>query len=205
MARKAFPRRSESHELIASEVLRKHAQRTGVPIRMPIPIELIIEQTYELEIMYDVIAEPPGLTILGALAPTRRQIIINSTHEGFLTDVFGPERFTFAHELAHWIYDAENPDQLSLDLDSAGHETFCYHRDSPGLPDQVWVREINANKLAAAILLPEGFMREAVAADILGDLRGWARRWGVSQQSLRIRLGDLGLIDEAGIAGLDFH
>lgn len=154
---------------------------------------MIIEQTYELEVTYDVIVEPPGVMILGALAPSKRRIILNARHQNLLDEVIGPERFTLAHELAHWVYDAENPDQLSLALDNAVSETFCYHRESPGLPETDRIREINANKLAAALLLPEFLVREAALGDNHRELREAARRWGVSLQALSIRLEELGL------------
>ena len=106
----------------------------------------------------------------------------------------GPERFTLAHELAHWIYDADNPNQLAFDLGDEIEETYCYHRESPGLSDTLRIREINANKLAAHLLLPEYLVRQAKISKVLTDLRGTATRWQVSRTTLRIRLEDLGLI-----------
>jgi hypothetical protein len=193
MARSTYPRSSHRHETIAAAILRRHSQLTGRPVELPIPIEMIIERTYRLTVEYDLVDEPPGLTILGALAPTRRTIVINTAHQDLLDEVVGPERFTLAHELAHWVYDAENPDQMALEFAEAGIELFCYHRKTPGLPDTDRIREINANKLAAALLMPESLIHEADLEGTEQELRAAARRWGVSFQALLIRLDELGL------------
>ena len=167
----------------------------GAPITLPVPIELIIEQIYELEILWDEISEPPGTVILGALAPRDRRILLNSRHEALFERWIGPERFTLAHELAHWIYDAEDPNQAALDFDAQSEELYCYRRESPGLPESARIREVNANNLAAHLLLPEGLVRAGMD-DARRDFPGTAARWGVSRTTLRIRLENLGLIDE---------
>ncbi len=130
------------------------------------------------------------------LAPSDRRIVLNLRHQNLFEQWLGPERFTLAHELAHWIYDAENPDQLSLDLDSQPAEQYCYHRESPRLSETLRIREMNANKLAANLLLPEDLVRRADIEEVLGDFRGTAARWEVSRTTLLIRLQDLGVIDE---------
>ena len=170
---------------------------------LPVPIELIVEETYGLEILWEEIPEPPGTVILGALAPRDRRILLNSRHEAFFGQWMGPERFTLAHELAHWIYDAENPDQLALDLDAQPTERYCYHRESRGLSEDLRIREVNANKLAAHLLLPEELVRSASIDEVLGDFAGTAARWQVSHTMLRIRLQELGLINEDDVAQLN--
>ena len=163
---------------------------------LPVPIELIIEQTYELEVLRDEIPEPPGTVILGALSSRDRRIMLNSRHQAFFEQWLGPERFTLAHELAHWIYDAENPDQLTMDLEVQPAEEYCYYRESPGLSKTLRLREVNANKLAAHLLLPEDLVRHSDIEKVLEDFRGTAARWQVSLTTLRIRLRELGLIDD---------
>lgn len=202
MARPTFPRSQDQHEHVALDVLNRHSAQTGWPVSLPVPIDLIIEQTYGLGVIYEPIAEPPGSMILGALVAVQRRIIINTRHEDLLGTVIGPERFTLAHELGHWLYDAENPDQQAFDFGEAA-ETFCYHRESAAMSDDSRIREVNANKFAAALLLPAACLLSAVD-DALADQRGFASRCGVSQQTLAIRLGELGVALEAprGIAPL---
>ena len=196
MPRRPFPRADYLHASTARKVLTRHAVLVGAPIVLPVPIELIIEQTYGLEILWEEIREPPDTIVLGALAPHDRRILLNSRHMALFERYIGPERFTLAHELAHWIYDAENPAQLALDFDLKPPERYCYYRDSPGLSDSLRIREVNANKLAAHLLLPEDLVRRENIDALLADLPGIAMRWQVSRTTLRIRLQDLGLIAE---------
>ena len=203
MPRRTYPRPDHHHAVTASNVLVRHASTVGVPVRLPVPIELIIEQTYGLEILWEDVPEAPGTLILGALAPRDRRIVLNTQHEGLFEQYMGPERFTLAHELAHWIYDADDPDQLTLDLDEQPAEIYCYHRESLGLSETMRIREMNANKLAAHLLLPEDLVRRANITEVLKDFAGTAERWQVSRTTLRIRLQDLGLVREHSTAGID--
>lgn len=195
MTRPTRPRSESSHELVAAEVLRKHASLTGTPITLPVPIEAIVEQTYGIAVLYDEIEEQPGAKILGALSPADKTIVLNTKHEDMLGSVIGPERFTYAHELGHWIYDAEDPNQGSLEFGTdAEPQRFCRDVASSGLARVEQLRETNANKLAAHLLLPEALVRAADLSAVLCDFRGTAHRWGVSQECLRIRLEGLGLL-----------
>jgi Zn-dependent peptidase ImmA (M78 family) len=203
MPRKTFPRRDDHHRVVAGEILEKHARRTGRPIELPVPIELIIESTFGLEIVFETLDEPPDTMILGALYPHSKRIVLNERHTAMFETWIGPERFTLAHELSHWIYDADDPNQLSLDLDHTVGERFCYHREAPGLADEVRIREINANKLASHLLLPEHLVRAVDIDTVLDDFRATAAHWGVSQKTLRIRLETLGLIDDLDVQRLN--
>ena len=196
MPRRTYPRSDHQHALTASKVLVRHALNVGVPVALPVPIELIIEQTFKLEILWEEVPEPPGTVILGGLAPRDHRIVLNLRHQALFEKWLGPERFTLAHELAHWVYDADNPDQLALDIDAQPAELYCYHRESPRLPEHLRIREVNANKLAAHLLLPEDLVRRAGIGEVLKDLPGTAKRWQVSRTALQIRLQDLGLIQD---------
>ena len=203
MPRRTYPRPDHQHATTASNVLTRHALTRGALITLPIPIDLIIEQTYGLEILWEEIEEPPDTVVLGALIARDRRIVLNLRHEALFEKYIGPERFTLAHELAHWIYDADDPDQLAFDLGGQPAEQYCYHRESPGLSDILRIRELNANKLAAHLMLPEDQVRRANIDEVLRDLPGTARRWQVSRTTLGIRLQSLGLIREEDVAQLN--
>ena len=203
MPRQTYPRPDHHHAMTASRVLVRHASRVGAPVDLPVPVELIIEQTYRLEILWEDVSEPSDTVILGALAPRDRRIVLNLRHQALFEQYMGPERFTLAHELGHWIYDADDPDQLALDLGEHPPERYCYHRESPGLSEILRIRELNANKFAAHLLLPEHLVRRADIGEVLKDLPGTARRWQVSRTTLRIRLQELGFIGEHGTAQMD--
>ncbi|MGQ0433147.1 MAG: ImmA/IrrE family metallo-endopeptidase [Microthrixaceae bacterium] len=183
---------------MADEVLRRHATKAGKPIELPVPIELIVEITYELSIDWHDIDEPADHKILGALSPSTRTIVMNTRHLPMFERWVGPERFTLAHELAHWLYDAENPEQGTLDLGGT-NEIFCRRDDTTKLDETTKLREQNANALAAHILLPDDLVLAHSLDAVLADFRGTAHAWGVSQQTLRIKLERLGVLDDADI------
>lgn len=196
MPRPTYPRPEHQHAKTASSVLLKHASFVGARVTLPVPIELIIEQTYGLEILWEDVQEPPDSVILGKLQPRIRRIVLNSRHQAMFEEWIGPERFTLAHELAHWIYDADNPDQLVFSIEEDQAEQYCYHDESPNLRalETLRIRELNANKLAAHLLLPEELVRQANLEEVLNDFAGTAMKWQVSRTTLRIRLQELGLL-----------
>lgn len=201
MARRTYPRKNDAHKLIAAEVLRRHATKTGELIELSIPIERIVEVSYELSIEWNDIDEPPDHKILGALSPSTRTIVMNTRHLPMFDRWVGPERFTLAHELAHWLYDAENPEQGTLDFGDTS-EIFCRRDDTSVLDDTTRIREQNANALAAHVLLPDDLVLAQDLDAVLADFRATAYAWGVSQQMLRIKLERLGLLDDADIGRL---
>lgn len=204
MARKTFPRRPHIHEVTADIVLRRHEAVAGESVGLPVPVEDIIERTMGLTILYDEIEEPAGTMILGALSPSDRLIVLNERHVALFEEVVGPEKFTIAHELGHWVYDADDPNQQSLDFTSSTDEVFCYHRDgSENVADAARLREISANGFASCLLMPKHLILAADVNEVLADFRGTARGWGVSQQALRIRLEKLDLIDDQDLHQLN--
>ena len=196
MPRQTYPRSNYHHALTASKVLARHALAVGSPVTLPVPIEMIIEQTFKLDILWDEVEEPPGTIILGKLKPHRQRILLNTRHETLFEQYIGPHHFTLAHELAHWIYDADSPDQLAFDLEAQPAAQYCYHRESPGLSEDLRIREVNANKLAAHLLLPEDLVRSVSIDEVMEDFSGTAEAWLVSRKTLSIRLKELGLLDE---------
>lgn len=195
----AYPRSTESHEVTANGVLELHARRSGWQPSLPVPIEAIVGQTYGLQVDWEDVAETRDERILGVLQPRAGIITLNQRHRDLLSAVVGPARFSLAHELGHWLYDADR-DSLLFD-----HPVFC-RRLADADPRQV--REVNADRLAAALLLPRGLMRSALGlfptlpSSRSGQgrrtldnsvLNAKARQWGVSRQTLRSRLETLGL------------
>ena len=192
MARRTYPRSAESHERKAASILRRHAETTGQALSLPVPIEMIVEQTYELTVIYDNIDEPDDAMILGALDPSSRTIVMNEAHQDLFEDVIGPDRFTLAHELSHWVYDADDPNQMALFRPDGNDRVFCLDRRAVGLSDSERIREVNANKLAAALLLPASLVLDEAHRIATVDHRTLASSWGVSQQAFAIRLEQLG-------------
>lgn len=93
------------------------------------------------------------------------------------------QRFTLAHELAHFI--------LHRDLIEHRVVDNAMYR-STELPDRY---ESQANSLAVDILMPFQRVKTEHARD--AEVRELARRFGVSQEAMRIRLQWMGLLPPA--------
>lgn len=77
----------------------------------------------------------------------KRVIVINEKHHD------NRKRFTFAHELAHLYLHGDQ----ALNVDS--EESPIFLRDERSSTGEYW-REVEANRLAAAILMPADLLRE---------------------------------------------
>jgi hypothetical protein len=190
-ARRAWPRSQAEHETTTAEVLQGYAARTGWRPTLPVPVADIVETWYELLIVCKPILEPPGEIILGALSPRDKTIQLNERHLAFFDAWVGPETFTLAHELGHWVYDAVDPNQGQL-FDDAFEAVFCRHGDN-GSHDGGDIREVNANKFASCLVLPANLIKAAVTVPFptWSALGVSATTWGVSKTTLRIRLETL--------------
>jgi hypothetical protein len=188
------PRSAQAHEVAAGQVLERFSVSERWAPCLPVPIERIVESTYDLEILWTAIEEPAGEQILGALQPADRRILLNERHAALFDTVIGPYRFTLAHELGHWLYDADDPNQGSL-FDSPDDAAAVFCR-SVSLSDGD-LREVNANKFASRLLLPATLVRGALRQRLASRtaFSQTAAEWGVSKQTLTIRLTDLGMQD----------
>ncbi len=99
-------------------------------------------------------------------------------------------RFTIAHEIGHILLHAE--EQLHVDE----RYPFALRDDRSSLA--IDAREIEANQFAAALLMPEQFLRadvlERLAQDSEEETAALARRYGVSAHAMAIRLSVLHLV-----------
>ena len=152
-----------------SDVISRHMSE------IPVNLRAIID---ELGIEF---REDPTLpaTIAGKLmrewsAPSGYRITVNAR------DNPRRQRFTMAHELAHYV--------LHRDLLGEGHIDSALYR-STTLSDEY---ERQADRFAAQILLPAETLREAFN-NTSKALSVLARMFDVSDAALRIRLSELGL------------
>lgn len=156
---------------------RKFLLEVGGDIR-PLPVEQLVQsQGLELAMLPESDDDLSGFFFREG---ERRVIGVNATHPSVR------QRFTIAHELGHFVlHDSEG-----LHLDQA----FKFRDRSSALA--IDPQEIDANRFAAELLMPEDEVLEAVRS---GDLdlndnqavRRLARHFGVSQQALMIRLATL--------------
>ena len=171
-----------------TQVIARYASLAGWTPSLPVPIEQILEVVYDLRILWDELEEAPGETILGALIPSERRIVMNQRHlEGRLRTM-GPINFTFAHELGHWLFDVVDPNQGELFADAT--TVFC--RGAENAERAAVTRERNCDRFAARLLLPSGLLDVHELGFLDGErLRDAARAWGVSLLTLEIRISEL--------------
>jgi Zn-dependent peptidase ImmA (M78 family) len=141
------------------------------------------------------IAEAEGLTInfepfednvSGVLIQQGNNVVIgvNEAHHP------NRQRFTIAHELAHYKLHPNNPTVYVDDM--------MFHFRGESLTEQP-PQEVEANSFAAALLMPEEFLRRDLITaniDALDEnaVKKLAHKYGVSAQALTIRLMQLGLL-----------
>lgn len=73
MARRVFPRKDQRHRVVAAEILTRHAVRMGKAVRLPVPIDLIIEKTYGLEVVWEVRGRDLHVLRAGCTKPSGRR------------------------------------------------------------------------------------------------------------------------------------
>lgn len=104
-------------------------------------------------------------------------------------DHYYRQRFTMAHELAHWV--------LHRDLIGSGvDDTPAFRSTAAGKffnPNVKPTHETEANQLAAYLLMPPDLVRTEFSASN-GDVDTLSKKFQVSRQSMEIRLKGLGLI-----------
>jgi len=153
--------------------------------RPPVPVERIAS-SLGLELRY----APLDADVSGAILRNGQEAVIgvNSFHHP------NRQRFTIAHEIAHFLLHAG----LDVHLDNDFRVNLRDEESSLAVDSD----EIEANGFAAELLMPTGF----VLKDI-GDLteiddvaiQRLARRYKVSQQAMQIRLVNLGFLPPIGL------
>lgn len=121
----------------------------------------------------------------------------DKTHIGYNTS-HSPERkrFTIAHELAHYYLHAKKEDPLFIDK-SQKNEGQRMYRDSKSSTGE-YVKEIEANAFAAALLMPKELIESELNQLSTQDPEEWviklAEKFEVSKSAMNIRLINLDVI-----------
>jgi hypothetical protein len=158
----------------------------------PVPIERIVESVLDLAISWEEILGPDAERILGFLDVADRRVVINEGFRERYDRAPGSFLFTLAHEAGHFELHVDHGgyQQVSLLLTPEEEPTLC--RDGSYDP-----REVQANRFAAFLLLPEELLRPATVGHdcrLAGVIRELAAKFAVSNTTMRIRLERLGII-----------
>jgi hypothetical protein len=143
-----------------------------------------------MRVRWDDVAETRDECILAVVQPKAGIIALNQGRRDMLLDVIGPPSFAVAHQLGHLRYDADRSSALF------DHPVFCRRLATD---DHRQVREVNADRLAMALLLPADLVRAEVGRSrpnrprTLDEMQVLAGKWGVSWPILSARLQELDL------------
>lgn len=212
--------RNQAIEDLAAERLCQLAQMLARPLTPPIPIDLLAEKVLGLDFLWEDIDELPGETVLGALHPQKRLIIMNETHRTLFETKAGLERSTKGHEMGHWDLfidqgSLEHPTLFALDdnspfarRSSPVGEVTIIKRLLSSPEGQDLLRELKSradvpdearavNRYAAAIAMPNDLLRAEVGKI---DRTRWSNVYKIADQfevtisALTVRLQQLGLL-----------
>jgi Zn-dependent peptidase ImmA (M78 family) len=164
-----------------AEGTRRDAIGAGVEDVYPFDVESTVEFLFDFDLNHGA-ALPPG--VLGSTDFDQR---IVSVSERIRHD--GRRRFTVAHEIGHIVLH-----RVLLEAQAAQVPLFTQER----LPAQDSRMELQADRFAAALLMPRDAMLERFGADVRqGDLIEPARvadAFGTSVEAARIRLEGLRMV-----------
>lgn len=143
---------------------------------IPVPVEQIVEH-----LGLGPSCRPLPDNISGAIqrsniSPAGYTIVVNSAHHP------NRQRFTMAHELGHYIY---HRDLLNMGVG----DTLAFRAEGSGTPnDRIGpTQETEANRFAANLLMPNKLIERLQLET--RDPKIMAKRLGVSESALRIKLG----------------
>jgi Zn-dependent peptidase ImmA (M78 family) len=152
-------------------------------LRVPIPLESVIRHL-GLVSQARPLADASGVLVV---ENGRGLIGYNANHSPVR------QRFTIAHEIGHFVLHAPRNKQSRLFVDRS-----VFKRDDTSSTGND-VEEIDANKFAAALLMPEVLVRSEISRHQLDlddedDVSSLARRFNVSAAAMSFRLENLGLL-----------
>jgi Zn-dependent peptidase ImmA (M78 family) len=94
------------------------------------------------------------------------------------------QRFTAAHEIAHFIYHRDRLERGGGTSDNLAYRTDEKVNDNPHI---TWLQEHQANQYASNLLIPPHHLQAALAEGL--DEARLAERFNVSRAAMRIKTG----------------
>ncbi len=178
----------------ASRLLGRYESINGPIYSPPVPIERIIEDMLDLNILWDPITESKGHSILAGLEPFTKTIVFNDVRSAVTMKTPGLYNTVLAHEAGHWELHVDQALLGQQPLPQFERDFSCLYRQSG--PNQ-GPKEIQAHKFMSYLLMPSDLLMEMVH-DV--DLTNWSQlyklrdHFQVTITALTIRLERLGLL-----------
>ena len=142
----------------------------------PVNVQRIAE-AYGVEVIEESFPDD----ISGALHRGREQsvIAVNKGHHE------NRQRFTIAHELGHYLLHADSPAYYDHE-----HQVGVHFRASTAAGN--WdVKEVEANRFAAELLMPRRMIIEAIQRSGAAEASTLAKLFEVSEEAMTYRLADI--------------
>jgi hypothetical protein len=215
--------RNEAIDAVTAQRIREYESKTGVTVRLPVPVEQIVEQVLGLHLDWDEIEELPGEQVLGGLDAVNKKILLNEKHTALFDSKPGLLRSTIGHEAGHYEIDIDraklmHPTLPGMDfkpsiakrharksdrlievlLDRAATDPRAAKllkkiTDGQDTPEQ----KSAVDRYQSSLLMPDWIMREAAERFVLTkwpQLFRLAEEAQVNISNLTVRLRRLGLI-----------
>ncbi len=99
--------KNEVIEDVTARRIREFEAKANVTVKLPVPVEEIVEQVLGLDFDWDVIEELPGEQILGGLDARNRKIVLNEKYLDLFDKTPGLLRSTIGHEAGHYDIDID--------------------------------------------------------------------------------------------------
>lgn len=148
--------------------------------------DLDVQETTDLTGVDGAPSLPPGATLSGLLVPSARRVWVNALEAQRSA---GRRRFTIAHELGHWRLHCD-----SIEV----HMRFCRSEEVGATEAEARAAstiEREANRFAAALLMPDELLREEAPRHRL-NVQVLAERFDVSGAAMQVRLESLNLLPD---------
>ena len=181
-------------ESMASRLLGRYESLFGAVSRPPVPVERILEDVLDLNILWDKVSEPRGQSILAELDSSLKTVVFNESRRTLITETPGLYHTILAHEAGHWEAHVDHALLAQSPLPGFEHYMKClYQASGPGQNP----RELQAHRFMGFLLMPSPILLEA-ARDV--NLQSWPTLYKlrdlfqVTISALTIRLERLGLV-----------
>lgn len=148
--------------------------------------DLDVQETTDLTGVDGAPSLPRGATLSGLLIPAARRVWVNALEGQRST---GRRRFTIAHELGHWRLHSDGAE---------AHTRFCRSDEVGATAAEARTAravEREANRFAAALLMPEALLRNEAPRHRL-NVQILADRFGVSGAAMQVRLESLNMLPD---------
>ncbi len=145
-------------EGMASHLLGRYESLYGAVSRPPVPVERILEDVLDLNILWDKVSERPGQSILAELDSSLKTVVFNESRRTLIAETPGLYHTILAHEAGHW--EAHVDHALLAQSPLPGFEPYmkCLYRGSGPGQDP---RELQAHRFMGFLLMPSPIPLEA--------------------------------------------